>query len=125
MHRAMKKLPLPLLVLLMAMLVAAAPSRAAGGDSILMVNVADDVIRSGLSLTKLGIAEVGDQYAVGGNFLGTSKNTPERVTLKMVTGSGKSISRTSRLQKTILGNYGFVVFLPRTDGQIKLINISR
>jgi hypothetical protein len=114
------------LLLAVALALCAAPSTAQDKDSLLVVNVSDDVIRAGLSLTKVGVAEVGDQYAVGGSFLGTKPNAPSRVTIKVMTHTGKSVKRTGRLQKAIIGNsYGFVVFLPRSDGALKLVNISK
>lgn len=93
-------------------------------SSILVVNVGSDVIRAGLSLTRVGIAEMGDNYTVGGTFLGRGGKVPGEVTLHLVTSSGKSIRKSGRLQAAPMGNYAFLVLLPKEEGQIKVISIT-
>ncbi|MBM3463037.1 MAG: hypothetical protein FJX76_13120 [Armatimonadetes bacterium] len=100
-------------------------SRSQAPHEVMVVNISDSVVRAGLSLTKLGVAEVGDQYAIGGTFHATKGKIPEKLSLKILTESGKSVKRIGRLQRALLGTYGFVVFMPREEGQIKLINIGK
>lgn len=94
-------------------------------NSILAVRIGGDVVKAGLSLTRIGVAEVGDQYAVGGTFIATRSKTPSQVTVKVLTVKGKSIKRTGRLQPAVGVGLAFVVFLPRQDGAIKLVTITR
>lgn len=119
--------PLSLLLIALLLALATPPAARAKSDdgSILAVNVGGDVVKSGLSLTRIGVAEVGDQYAVGGTFIATKGKFPSQITVKVLTESGRRITRTGRLQRTVIGGLAFVVFLPRQEGAIKLINISR
>lgn len=93
-------------------------------SSVLVVNVGADVIRAGLSLTRFGVAEMGDNYTVGGTFMARGGKLPKQVVLHMVTSSGKSISRTGQLQGAPMGTYGFLVFLPKDEGQLKMVSIT-
>jgi hypothetical protein len=114
----------PLFLPIVLLALASSAARAQLPSSVLVVNVGNDVIRAGLSLTHLGVGEMGDQYAVGGTFLSRTKKAPGQVVLHLVTSSGKSLSRTARLQAAPLGNYGFVVLLPKEEGTLKVVNIT-
>lgn len=93
-------------------------------SSLLMVNVGTDVIRAGLSLTRIGIADMGDQYTIGGTFVGHGKSVPSQVTLHMITSTGKSVRKSGALQSAPLGMYAFLVLIPKEDGEIKVISIT-
>lgn len=93
-------------------------------SSVLMVNVSNEIVRAQLSLTRLGVAEVGNQYTVGGTVVAFGKKVPKQVVLRMVTSSGHRIQRSSPLQQAPFGAYGFLVFLPMDEGAIKMVTLS-
>lgn len=99
-------------------------SRAQMPTPVLVVNVSDDLVRRGLSLTRFGVAEMGDQYTVGGTFQGRGGKVPRQIVVNLTTSSGKKVSRPTPLQAAPLGNYAFLVFLPMDEGTIKFVSIS-
>lgn len=112
------------IIAVLILIMASLPAPAQMPSSVLVINIGNDVTRAGLSLTHLGVAEMGDQYTVGGTFLSRGGKAPRQVVLHMVTSSGKSISRTGQLQSAPLGNYAFLIMLPKDEGPLKVINIT-
>jgi hypothetical protein len=101
-----------------------APSHSQGENSVLGVNVDGAIIRDGLALTKLGVAEMGDNYAVAGNFVATHhEGVPHSVSVSLLTSRGRNVTKEGHLRRTLMGNHAFVVMLPRQEGEIKVITI--
>lgn len=93
-------------------------------SSVLMVNVSNELVRANLSLTRLAVAEVGDQYTVGGTVVGRGRKIPKQVVLRVLTSTGHRLARSSRLQSGPFGAYGFLVLMPKDEGIIKMVTIS-
>lgn len=123
--RAVTRVAALVLVAVLALLAGSVPQARAQENTILVVNVDDSLIRAGLALSKLGVAEVADQYTVGGTFVAARKTGIKGVVLKVLTSSGKTITRNAQFQGSLLGSYGFLVFVPRQDGEIKMITLTR
>ena len=114
-----------LIVLMAVLLLPAAPAaRAQMPSSLLMVNVSNEIVRANLTLTRIGVAQVGNQYTVGGTLVALGKKVPGQVVLRLVTSSGHSLKRSSPLQAAPFGSYGFLVFLPMDEGTIKMVTLS-
>lgn len=111
-------------ILLALLLPAPRVAHAQMPSSVLMVNVSNEIVRAQLTLTRIGVAEVGNQYTVGGTLVALGKKVPSQVVLRMLTSSGRSIKRSSRLQSAPFGAYGFLVFLPMDEGTIKMVTLS-
>ena len=123
--RAVARVAALVLVAVLALLAGSVPQARAQETTILVVNVDDSLIRAGLALSKLGVAEVADQYTVAGTFVAARKTGIKGVVLKVLTSSGKTITRNAQFQGALLGAYGFLVFVPRQDGEIKMITLTR
>ena len=100
------------------------PARAQLPGALLMVNVSNELVRAHLSLTRIGVAEVGDKYTVAGTVVGLGKKMPDKVVLRIVTSNGQRLTRSSRLQSTPIGSYGFLVWVPKDEGALKIVTIS-
>ena len=124
-YRTVVRTAVLVFVVMVIAFVATTPRERSQDSTVLMINVDDRIIRSGLALSKLGVAEVVDQYTVGGTFTAARKPSINGVVLKVLTSSGKTITRNAQFQGALLGGYAFVVFLPRQDGEIKMITITR
>lgn len=92
--------------------------------SLLVVNVGSDIVRAGLSLTRIGVAEMGDQYTVGGTFIARGSKVPSGISLHLLTSTGRSITKSGPLRSAPLGNYVFLVMLPKDEGVLKAIAIT-
>ena len=123
--RAVARVAALVLVAVLALLAGSVPQARAQENTVLVVNVDDSLIRAGLALSKLGVAEVADQYTVAGTFVAARKTGIKGVVLKVLTSSGKTITRNAQFQGALLGAYGFLVFVPRQDGEIKMITLTR
>ncbi len=117
--------PLLSVALVLAMIVTnSSQAQAQMPQTVVAVNVSAAVVRAGLSLTRIAVAEAEGHFAILGTFYGRGKKLPHRVVVNVVTSSGKHTRSSAVLQDGPLNNKVFIVFLPRENGTVKLIDLS-